>query len=612
MTEPADAEIAIVNTCGFLQASRKESIETIREVCALKKKKNGLRAVLVAGCMVGNYKQELLNEVPEVDRLVEFGEYDKIAEMVDALLPKASAASFLGERRRIDASLTPAHYAYLKISEGCNRICSFCVIPDIRGKMRSVSEDDLVRRAETLAARGVKEISLIAQDSTVYGTDLLGAPGLERLLKRLDGVDGLEWIRLMYAYPTEVTLGLMDTLASGKAPPPLPRRSGPARVGFRAQADEARIRSPDSRAHGRRAPQARLRDPHDRHRRLPRRDRRRFRATPRLRAVVRVRPARRVPVLREEGSGAGALDGQVAEEVKEERFARLMEAQQEIAFRQARASVGTRERVLVDAAGREGRAGARTHEARRARSRRPGLDPIAGVRPGRSRRGRDRRRRRIRPDRRDPGAQACPPRGPMNPAWFNLPNRVTLARLVASMILFVLLANLPEPRHEASPVGIAAFVLFVLVAASDWLDGCLARKYGQVTTIGRILDPFVDKVAVCGTYVMLLRSPPVAPLIEAWMVVVIVAREFFVNDSRGYFESKGVSFGAEAPGKIKMLVSVRERQPPPARARVPGHDQRPSPGQRGAALARGRGNRPLRRLLHAEGDPADPGSRRLR
>ena len=104
--------------------------------------------MLVAGCMVGNYKEELLNEVPEVDRLVEFGEYDRIAEMVEAFVPKA-AATFLGERRRIEASLTPAHYAYLKISEGCNRICSFCVIPDIRGKMRSVPEDDLVRRAET-------------------------------------------------------------------------------------------------------------------------------------------------------------------------------------------------------------------------------------------------------------------------------------------------------------------------------------------------------------------------------------------------------------------------------------------------------------------------------
>jgi CDP-diacylglycerol--glycerol-3-phosphate 3-phosphatidyltransferase len=142
----------------------------------------------------------------------------------------------------------------------------------------------------------------------------------------------------------------------------------------------------------------------------------------------------------------------------------------------------------------------------------------------------------------------------MNPEWFNLPNRVTLGRLVASMFLFVLLANLPESPHDAAPFGMAAFVLFVLVAASDWLDGWLARKYGQVTTIGRILDPFVDKVAVCGTYVMLLRSAPVQDMIEAWMVVVIVAREFFVNDSRGYFESKGISFGAEAPGKIKMLL----------------------------------------------------------
>jgi CDP-diacylglycerol--glycerol-3-phosphate 3-phosphatidyltransferase len=142
----------------------------------------------------------------------------------------------------------------------------------------------------------------------------------------------------------------------------------------------------------------------------------------------------------------------------------------------------------------------------------------------------------------------------MNRQWFNLPNRITLARLAASAVLFVVLANLPESEIDARGLGLVALALFVLVAASDWLDGYLARKHGQVTAIGRILDPFVDKVAVCGTYVMLLRSTPVAELLEAWMVVVIVAREFFVNDSRGFFESKGVSFGAEAPGKIKMLL----------------------------------------------------------
>jgi CDP-diacylglycerol--glycerol-3-phosphate 3-phosphatidyltransferase len=141
-------------------------------------------------------------------------------------------------------------------------------------------------------------------------------------------------------------------------------------------------------------------------------------------------------------------------------------------------------------------------------------------------------------------------RGP----WFNLPNRITLGRLLASIVLFIALANMPETEPEARRLGLFALVLFVLVAASDWLDGYLARKYGQVTPLGRILDPFVDKVAVCGAYIMLLKAHPIADLIESWMVVVIVAREFFVNDSRGYFESKGISFGAEAPGKIKMVL----------------------------------------------------------
>jgi CDP-diacylglycerol---glycerol-3-phosphate 3-phosphatidyltransferase len=149
----------------------------------------------------------------------------------------------------------------------------------------------------------------------------------------------------------------------------------------------------------------------------------------------------------------------------------------------------------------------------------------------------------------------------MNRQWLNLPNRITLARLLASIVLFAVLATIPPQLPGVDPPtgdgcgmkGFIALGLFLLVSASDWLDGYLARKYGQVTTIGRILDPFVDKVAVCGAYIMLLRAP-VAPIIESWTVVVIVAREFFVNDSRGWFESKGISFGAEAPGKIKMLL----------------------------------------------------------
>jgi ribosomal protein S12 methylthiotransferase len=341
-----------VNTCGFLQASRKESIDAIREVCRLKRK--GLRAVLVAGCMVGNYRSELMEAVPEVDRLVEFGDYDRIASLVEELLPEESAATFHGERRRIEASLTPRHYGYLKISEGCNRICTFCVIPDIRGKMRSTPIEDLVRRAELMAARGVKEINLIAQDSTVFGADIYGAPRLEELLRRLGRIDGLAWIRLMYAYPTEVGEGLMDLLGSGGRILPyldVPVQHASDQVLRRMK------RGYDRRTLDRMIVGLRKRGIAIRTTVIvgfPGETDADFEG---LLDLVRSAEFDRLGAFRyskEEGSAAGVLDGQVPEDLKEERFHRLMEAQQQIAFRRARAAKGSREPVLVDVASRKG------------------------------------------------------------------------------------------------------------------------------------------------------------------------------------------------------------------------------------------------------------------
>lgn len=137
---------------------------------------------------------------------------------------------------------------------------------------------------------------------------------------------------------------------------------------------------------------------------------------------------------------------------------------------------------------------------------------------------------------------------------FNWPNRITLSRLVASVALFWLIAVFPKDDVPHRPLAIWTLILFILVAGTDWLDGYLARRLGQVTTFGRILDPFVDKVVVCGAFIMLLRVRPVEDVLETWMVVVIVAREFFVNSMRGFMESRGVAFGAAAPGKIKMLL----------------------------------------------------------
>ncbi len=142
----------------------------------------------------------------------------------------------------------------------------------------------------------------------------------------------------------------------------------------------------------------------------------------------------------------------------------------------------------------------------------------------------------------------------MNTNWFNLPNRITLARLLASIVLFAILVQLNRRGTASSSLALWALILFILVAATDWLDGYLARSLGQVTALGRILDPFVDKVTVCGSFILLGDVAPIDHLLQAWMIVVIVGREFFVNDIRGYMESRGVSFGAAAPGKIKMLV----------------------------------------------------------
>jgi ribosomal protein S12 methylthiotransferase len=375
VAEPADSDVAIVNTCGFLQASRKESLDAIREVCRLKKK--GLRAVLVAGCMVGNYKGEIEREVPDVDRLVEFGDYDRIAALVEELVPDLPAPTFHAERRRIEASLTPRHFGYLKISEGCNRICSFCVIPDIRGKMRSVPIEDLVARARTMAARGVKEINLIAQDSTVYGADLYGAPRLVALLRELDRVEDLAWVRLMYAYPTEVGEDLMDVLGSGRRvlpylDVPVQHASDPVLRRMKRGYDRKTL---DRMVQGLRRRKIAIRTTVIVG--FPGETDADFEALLRFVREVGFDRLGAFRYSREEGSAAGILDGQVPEDVKAERYAALMEAQQEIALSRARSAAGTKETVLVDTAASKG-------QPARARTRRdaPEVDGQVLVRGG--------------------------------------------------------------------------------------------------------------------------------------------------------------------------------------------------------------------------------------
>ncbi len=203
--DTSDADTIIVNTCGFIDNAKQESIDTILEY-AEEKKKGNINQLLVTGCLSERYKEDLSPEIPEVDKWYGTFELPQLLNKVGVDYKK----ELLGERR----SSVSKHYAYMKISEGCDRPCSFCAIPLMRGKHVSKSMDDLVAEAKNLVRDGVKEIMLIAQDSTYYGIDLYGERRLHELLDRLSDVEGLEWIRLHYAYPSKFPFEVLPIMNS--------------------------------------------------------------------------------------------------------------------------------------------------------------------------------------------------------------------------------------------------------------------------------------------------------------------------------------------------------------------------------------------------------------
>jgi len=216
LTPRADeAEILVVNTCSFIEAAQKESIDAILEM-AEHKKFGAAKKLIVAGCLVERYRAQILEQVPEVDAVVGTGEVERIMEAVEGslrILP-AQPPAFLYHDLTPRIITTPRHAAYIKIAEGCDHPCSFCIIPQLRGKFRSRRFESVVREAENLAASGAREITLIGQDTTSYGEDLGLRDGLALLLEKLSQVEDLHWVRFLYAYPNRVTQKLLDTLAS--------------------------------------------------------------------------------------------------------------------------------------------------------------------------------------------------------------------------------------------------------------------------------------------------------------------------------------------------------------------------------------------------------------
>ena len=215
LTPRADeADVLVVNTCSFIAPAQQESVDTIVEM-AEHKKFGRARKLVVAGCLVERYREQILEQVPEVDAVIGTGEVERILEAIEGdlrALP-AEAPAFLYHDATPRVLSTPSHAAYIKIAEGCDHPCTFCIIPQLRGKFRSRRFESVVREAENLAAAGVREVTLIGQDTTSYGEDLNLRDGLAQLLARLAGVEGLAWVRFLYAYPNRVTQQLLDTLA---------------------------------------------------------------------------------------------------------------------------------------------------------------------------------------------------------------------------------------------------------------------------------------------------------------------------------------------------------------------------------------------------------------
>lgn len=216
VNDPADADAVIVNTCGFIDSAKQESIEEIIELGKLKQE-GTIKAIIVTGCLAERYKNEITKQLYEVDAAIGIGANERIADVVlealngkkTELFPDKTLLPMEGGR----VQSTPFYTAYLKVAEGCDNCCTYCAIPLIRGHFRSRQPDEVIKEAEHLAANGVKELNVIAQDTTRYGEDLFGEPYLAKLLKRLCKIEGFKWIRVLYCYPDRVTDELIDVIA---------------------------------------------------------------------------------------------------------------------------------------------------------------------------------------------------------------------------------------------------------------------------------------------------------------------------------------------------------------------------------------------------------------
>lgn len=354
-TDEAKADIIVVNTCSFIQDAKEESVETILEVADHKKTGN-CKLLVVSGCLPQRYQDELAKELPEVDLFVGTGDAPRIVELIatalksEAPLQAIGLPDYLYDHTTPRVQSSPFYSTYVKIADGCGNHCSYCIIPKLRGNLRSRSIASVVAEVERLVAQGVKEVNLIAQDITAYGLDREDGARIEPLLRELVKIDGLRWLRLLYAYPDGISDQLIELIATEEKicnylDVPLQHIDDQVLSMMNRRVDEGTIRRLLERLRSR-IPDLALRTsfivgfPGETEEQFAK-----------LLAFVNEGHFERVGVFRysrEEGTAAAVLPGQIQERSKKSRLQKLMKAQSRVSFRKNRALIGNNEPVLVE------------------------------------------------------------------------------------------------------------------------------------------------------------------------------------------------------------------------------------------------------------------------
>lgn len=353
--DASEADVIVVNTCCFIGDAKEESINTLLELAAYKEER--CKLLVAAGCLAQRYHEEIKEDIPEVDLIVGTMGYEKLTEKIEEALNNKGVVvesfediNYLPTPLTDRDSMSGGYYAYLKIAEGCDKCCTYCVIPKVRGKYRSVPMDNLIEQAEHLVENGAKEIILVAQETTLYGKDLYGEKSLPKLLRRLSEIEELRWIRILYCYPEEITDELIDTIAE------LPKVCKYLDIPIQHGSDNILKKM------GRRTDKDEIISIVDRLRKkipdialrttlitgFPGETEEDFEE---LKEFVKKLRFERLGVFtysREEDTPAAEMEGQVPEDVKEARRDEIMEIQQEIAFEKGKERIGDDFDVMIE------------------------------------------------------------------------------------------------------------------------------------------------------------------------------------------------------------------------------------------------------------------------